>query len=217
MGGQGVEKRVAGIMRWLDRFQCAYRSGAIESALMDAECARADLETLSRDVWSALDPSRTPPPRRGMWFCRALLLALLVVLATAVPLSRARLESGVVEVKAPPSSDSLSAWTALDVLDSRRGLETAFLGASRVEAVPGEAAPAVHGGVSVRARSAPQSGARRPSAGSVDGAGRRPSGAGKEVPYEKILSLLQTGERVLRDEEPAIKVDRGQGKGENGL
>ena len=217
MGGQGVEKRVAGIVRWLDRFQCAYRSGAIESALMDAECARADLETLSRDVWSALDPSCMPPRRKGILFCRMLLLALLVVLATAVPVSMTRPESGVGEVKALPSHDSLFAWTALDVLDSRRGLETAFVGASRVDSgALGEADPAVRREESVRAR-APRPGARRPPAGSVDGAGRRPSGSGKKVPYEKILSLVQTGERVLRDEEPAIKVDRGQGKGENGL
>ena len=45
-----MEKRVAGIVRWLERFQRSYKSGSMESALMDAECARADLETLRRDV-----------------------------------------------------------------------------------------------------------------------------------------------------------------------
>ena len=41
-----VEKRVAGIIRWLERLKKSYSSGALESALMDAECARADLENL---------------------------------------------------------------------------------------------------------------------------------------------------------------------------
>ena len=46
----GMDRRIAGIIRWLERFQSSYRSGAIESALMDAECARADLEDLRSDV-----------------------------------------------------------------------------------------------------------------------------------------------------------------------
>ena len=38
MGQGGIERRTAAVIRWLERFQNSYRAGALESALMDAEC-----------------------------------------------------------------------------------------------------------------------------------------------------------------------------------
>ena len=62
---------------------------------------------------------------------------------------------------------------------------------------------------------------RAPNAAGNERAGRAGSATGfaneKKVPYETVFSLLQTGERVLKNEEPVIAVDRGQGKGEGGL
>ena len=53
-----VDKKVAGIIRWLERMKKSYSDGAIENALMDAECARADLENLRNDVWQKVRPSK---------------------------------------------------------------------------------------------------------------------------------------------------------------
>lgn len=224
MGKQGMEKRIAGIVRWLERFQHAYRSGAIESALMDAECARADLETLRRDVWSALGSSRAPRRRWGAIACRAVLLALFVILATAVPVSVVRRDPVAGEAETSPAHDSLFAWTALRGLNAERGPVSAFEGSTHVGAdVPraAEGAAASRGNGSAGTRPAPRSGVvRRPSPGAAGEPGRKPAKAEKvekKVPYEKIFSLLRTGERVLRNEEPAIEVERGHGKGENGL
>ena len=226
VGREGMERRVAGIVRWLERFQRSYKSGAMESALMDAECARADLETLRRDVWSSLGPSRVPRRRRGMLVSRAVLSAFLVVLATSVPVSELRRRTE----EPPPVHDSLSAWMALSLRGSggtsgedwgeKGGAPHLPLGASggkNLSVSPGD-----------RASAAPL---RRPSAGTVQRSARRAPNAagnerpgreagaanGKKVPYETVFSLLQTGERVLKNEEPVIAVDRGQGKGEGGL
>ena len=192
---------------------------------MDAECARADLETLRRDVWSSLGPSRVPCRRRGMFVSRAVLSAFLVVLATSVPVSELRRRTE----EAPPVHDSLSAWTALSVRSSGgafgedwggKGIAPHFplgaLGEKNLPASPG-----------ARANVAPL---RRPPAGMGERPSRKVSNAagneragrvgavnGKRVPYETVFSLLQTGERVLKNEEPVIAVDRGQGKGEGGL
>ena len=221
-----MEKRVAGIVRWLERFQRSYKSGAMESALMDAECARADLETLRRDVWSSLGPSRVPRRRRGIFLSRAVLSAFLVVLATSVPVSelRRRMEDP------PPVHDSLSAWTALSVRGSRGAFDEDWGGRDAASHFPlGVSGERKNLSVSPgdRASAAPL---RRPSAGmggrSVkrvpNSAGNERAGGakaanGKKVPYETVFSLLQTGERVLKNEEPVIAVDRGQGKGEGGL
>ena len=55
-----LDKRVAGIIRWLERLKKSYSAGSMENALMDAECARADLENLRLDVWANLDPNLKP-------------------------------------------------------------------------------------------------------------------------------------------------------------
>lgn len=221
-----MEKRVAGIVRWLERFQRSYKSGAMESALMDAECARADLETLRRDVWSSLGPSRVPRRRRGMLVSRAVLSAFLVVLATSVPVSelRRRME------EPPPVHDSLFAWTALSVRGAGGAFDEDWGGGDAASHFPlGMSGERKNLSVSPgdRASAAPL---RRPSAGmgerpvkrvpnsaGNERAGRAKAANGKKVPYETVFSLLQTGERVLRNEEPVIAVDRGQGKGEGGL
>lgn len=215
-----MEKRVAGIVRWLERFQRAYRSGAIESALMDAECARADLETLRRDVWSTLDPSCSPRRRRAP-LGRAVVSALLVVLATAVPVSVAQRERGFEEAGEPLPYDSLFAWSVLNLRTAGPSLD----GASGVAETGSVLTPSSALAVS---QPKPPSAPSRAHAVPRPGPGLRPSEKNggervrsmkdeKKVPYETVFALLQTGERVLKNERPVIAVDRRRGKGEGGL
>ena len=225
VGGVGMEKRVAGIVRWLERFQRSYKSGAMESALMDAECARADLETLRRDVWSSLGPSRVPRRRRGIFLSRAVLSAFLVVLATSVPVSELRRRTE----EPPPVHDSLSAWTALSVRGAGGALDGGWGGRDVASHFPSKmsggkglpVSPGARANAASLRRSSSGTGQRTvrkaPSAAGNERPGRAGSANGKKVPYETVFSLLQTGERVLKNEEPVIAVDRGQGKGEGGL
>ena len=66
-----ADKRIDGIIRWLERLKKSYKSGAMESALMDAECARADLEMLRQEVWSTAQRRVVPHNRvvKGRAFC----------------------------------------------------------------------------------------------------------------------------------------------------
>lgn len=226
MGGVGMEKRVAGIVRWLERFQRSYKSGAMESALMDAECARADLEILRRDVWSSLGPSREPRRRVGMFLSRAVLSAFLVVLATSVPVSELRRRTE----EASPVHDSLFAWTALSVRGSGGAFDEDWGGGNAASHFPLEMSGERKNPSTPRGERANAGLLRRPSsetrerpvkrapnAAEDERAVRAKAANGKKVPYETVFSLLQTGERVLKNEEPVIAVDRGQGKGEGGL
>ena len=225
-----MEKRVAGIVRWLERFQRSYKSGSMESALMDAECARADLETLRRDVWSSLGPCRLPRRRRGMFVSRAVLTAFLVVLATSAPVSELRRRTE----EASPVHDSLSAWTALSIRGAGSAFDGGWGGKNAASHFPLGTSEerknlSVPRGTRTNAgllrRPSPETGERSvrraPNAAGNERAGRAGSATGsangKKVPYETVFSLLQTGERVLKNEEPVIAVDRGQGKGEGGL
>lgn len=212
-----MEKRIAGIIRWLERFQRSYRSGALENALMDAECARADLETLRQDVWLALDPSAASIRRRGRLLCRTVVSALLVILATASPVSQVKgvwpaALSGEPVEGGDEAYDSLLAWTSLDREDVGLGLPLRF------ESFADEPPMSPADRTTASRRDSP-SGARSESRGRSARRALEPGAPGKkkEIPHEKIFSLLQTGTRTLRKEDPVIAVDRGQGKGEGGL
>ena len=195
MARVGVERRVDGIIRWLERFQSSYHSGALENALMDAECARADIENLRLDIWSRVGTVHAPRRAafRGLMSCAV--AALTILLATAVPLSR----DPVVNIAAAETP----------VTETRKVPETAEPPA---KARKENAAPK-------RTAQAKKSGAKR--AASVSGTGAEAKSAKNEVkkkvvPYDKMFSLLQMGERALKNEESVIKV-HGTGKGEGKL
>ena len=110
-----MERRIAVIMRWLERCLNEYRAGSLESALMDAECARADIETLRQDVWAKLERRHGRVSWRGaFWgrFSSAALSVLLLLLLTASPLST--VPSSVLEpgFEEGVSADELSLWSS---------------------------------------------------------------------------------------------------------
>lgn len=190
----GMDRRIAGIIRWLERFQSSYRSGAIESALMDAECARADLEDLRSDVWRSVGAVRPSRVRRAVvgWLSS---LVLLAVLAVPSPLSR---EEGLT-----PRREVRAA-----VQEPERRVETP-------PPAPAEAAPAPATSHAVRAEKRPASGRRTRAATAAP----KPEGAaavrpaprdGGVVPYDTMFLLLQTGARALRNEGPAIRIDKAR-------
>lgn len=90
---KNTDRKIAGIIRWLERFQNSYNSGAMESALMDAECARADLEDLRKDVWSSVGNVKN----KGQVFFKfasclcVIISAVILIMLTAAPVSRDRI------------------------------------------------------------------------------------------------------------------------------
>ena len=89
---QKIDKKVAVIIQWLERFKKSYSLGTMEKALMDAECAKADLEILRRDVWQHVQPENNYSRFNMMSFAastfKAVSLSLLIVFLAVVPISR---------------------------------------------------------------------------------------------------------------------------------
>ncbi|MBQ6774607.1 MAG: hypothetical protein IJP48_11190 [Synergistaceae bacterium] len=89
-----IDRQIAGIIKWLERLKKSYDSGSMETALMEAECARADLEYLRQDVWDKVRPGSLSIFRRNKFlsaliaFSRPAFLALLIILLAVVPISR---------------------------------------------------------------------------------------------------------------------------------
>lgn len=188
-----VEKRVAGIIRWLERLKKSYSSGAMESALMDAECARADLENLRQDVWAKIRPGSHQDS--AIFSCvmssvRTLSLAVIIVLLSVVPLSR--------EIAAPVSETPKSERVRLEPIIVIREYEPPKQAA---QADRQENTPAVK--QSARKRNVPK---RTQTAQAPNTSAPKPQTTVRTVPYDKVYSLIQTGQRALKNNSTVIKV-----------
>ena len=186
----GMERRIAAIIRWLERFQNSYRAGAMENALMDAECARADLEDLRLDVWARVE--QPPAPQRfGIRAAWALPLTMVVIiLTTASPLARTMAREAAVKQELHSREEPRASATE----GGRPSLQAPK--PVRRDAVPRS-----------RARGAVTSTKGRPLP--EDNADTRQAGTQMGVPAsDKVFSLLQTGARALKNEDPAIKISR---------
>ena len=164
-----AEKRIDGIIRWLERLKKSYKSGAMESALMDAECARADLEVLRQEVWSKAVPSAPvmlpslPPAVVGAVPCRAAGLKTAETLTLAEPIVIVREDAPSYEAPAPVQRTPVQKKTAKRTPSPAR---------KRVQAQPD-------------VKPAPV----------------------RTVPYDKVFSLVQTGQRALKNTSTVIKID----------
>lgn len=198
-----VEKRVAGIIRWLERLKQSYSSGAIESALMDAECARADLENLRQDVWAQVRPSAKNESAifsfSGMMnFARVFSLALIIVMMSVMPLSR-EIYSPVIE---KPKREQAKAQPIIVI---RQYEAPAVMTSEKNEDLPQKKQIAQKRVSSKRTQPAKTA---KTAAGTqiLPEKTAKPSKTPQVLPYDKVYSLIQTGQRALKNNSTVIKI-----------
>ena len=187
-----VEKRVAGIIRWLERLKKSYSSGAMESALMDAECARADLENLRRDVWAEVRPSSRHENAiflRVMSSVRTLSLAVIIVMLSVVPLSR----EVIAPVKQAVNPEPVHTGPIIVIREYEPPEwsdkpETPQVQPRKQTAQKRTAPKRMQ---TARISTAPAAGTQL---------------SGGSVPYDKVYSLIQTGQRALKNNSSVIKI-----------
>ena len=187
-----VEKRIAGIIRWLERLKQSYSSGLIESALMDAECARADLENLRQDVWAQVRPRESSVnalSRMGLYVLRVLSLSVLIVMVHVVPLSR--------EMPVPAAERAPVAKVSSAPIIIIREYEAPK---PEAPAVP-TPSPAPRKQPAARRTAQKRTQAQANTAPAV----KTQASAGT-VPYDKVYSLIQTGQRALKNNSSVIKI-----------
>ncbi|MCR5346235.1 MAG: hypothetical protein K6E38_00485 [Fretibacterium sp.] len=206
MAQGGIERRVAAINRWLERFQRSYRSGAMESALMDAECARADLEDLRLDVWERVGRASIPRRLRVGAVCGLLLSTSLIVMATASPVAKGE-GSVPAAVQVSPSRLCAAAESASPAPPAVQPVAKASAAAPVQKAVRREPRP-------LPVKKEKERPVRRAAAEPVQKAvpAKHPA---RVLPDNEVFSLVQTGSRALRNEDPVIKIRRRIGKGED--
>ena len=87
-----MEKNLKRVQRWIERCIAACRSEKWDSALAEVECARAELESASEEIWQRASGS-DDPHRAGQFVglsLRSLAVALLVIMVAAIPISTRR-------------------------------------------------------------------------------------------------------------------------------
>ena len=182
-----AEKRIDGIIRWLERLKKSYKSGAMESALMDAECARADLEMLRQEVWSKAVPSAVPHNGiRASAVFRAAVLAAAIVMSYVAPLAK-DIPSVVIE----HNPETLTLAEPIVIVREDAPSDEVPAQAQRTQGQK-------------KAAKRTQSPARKRAAQVQPDMKPAPA---RTVPYDKVFSLVQTGQRALKNTSTVIKID----------
>lgn len=174
-----LESRVDGVIRWLERMKQSYSSGKVETACMDVECARADLEDLRTDIFAGITPRRKDSITA--MFARMSALSVMIVMMTAVPLSREKLPPIIDEALIQPPKAEVP-----------------------VKVIP-PAPEAVRQQQPPKSRKPSQALKRPTKTASKPKPEPKPSPV-KSPAYDKVYSLVQTGQRALKDDKSVIKV-----------
>lgn len=251
-----MEKKIARIYRWLERCAKACSAGSWNSALLDMECAKAELEDVRTEIWSKTEGVfEVRPTRRGALALKASFLSVVLLFSLAAPLAiqSSRPASSVYQASGNVhSGEHVLEWVTGDeqavlaalrksLSDANRAWSAAAL-RGETDAVAGEAAsapamneesleeektyvaraPSASGGSGASRESGAETVSRRerpraqgePAAdptGLKNGviAGKdaiRPAAAVNEL--DSIISLVQIGQKALRESESPIQFQR---------
>ena len=172
-----TEKKVDSIIRWLERFKKSYSSGAKETALMDAQCARADLEDLSLRMFREFGEHYNSPQNcssgKTALLVRAVVLSLIVIFMTVTPLAR-----DIVK-RSAENSENLITVKHDTLKPDKRHLQ----------------------------RQRKSSAKQLPVNKKKDTLTDVPKQTRKSVAYDRVFSLVETGKRALRPNSSVINLN----------
>ena len=193
-----IDKRVAGIIRWLERLKQSYSSGALESALMDAECARADLENLRQDVWAKVNPEEIQETKifsRLIHASKIAFLAMLVVLSAVFPIAK-DVQITVIATE-QDKAELVLAEPILIVREDTQPEEKATLAKVLDNAKPKKSVASKSPAPKKNAVSSQKIAANTKTSNIKQE---------KTVAYDKVFSLVQTGQRALKNNSSVIEI-----------
>ena len=83
-----MDRKIARIYRWLERCAKACSAGSWGSALVDMECAKAELEDARSEIWARAEGAHTAQSgKRGARVFRVALVGTAMLFAFAAPLA----------------------------------------------------------------------------------------------------------------------------------
>ncbi len=204
-----MEGRLRRIERWIERCIAAWRAGKPEAAMAELTCAKAELDMAGEEMWrfcASKDRHKKPVSPRRLIRPAGVLLGVVIVLATALPLSNLPLskdQGGRIQRLGFDAPDLRLEFVTEDEgrllnllresLSSTREEQFADFQVSEPSLSWGKKAE-------VTTPSGPEASPR-----STFGRGEAPiSAEASSVPLEEFLTLVQVGERALRGENSPI-------------
>lgn len=194
-----VDRKVAGIIRWLERMKKSYSDGAIENALMDAECARADLENLRNDVWQKVkSPVHKSSFDRTIRILKCVSLAVIVILFHVGPIAKDN-----VPVQSVREEIKALTQTQPKPIIIVREYEHENEKENKEEKTDAKVTKVKSSQKTSRRQVTQRKSDNKPAPKAVT---RQASQ--KTVPYDKVLSLVQTGQRALKENSSVISIKK---------
>ncbi len=192
-----MEKKIARISRWLDRCTRACSARSWKNALLDMECAKAELEEARSELWVRAERDGETAPSAGkavrVLCISSLSILLLLSVAAPVAMQPAFLSQTVSEPALEwVTSDEKALLAAL-----RKNLSEANL------AYLSEGTPAV-------SSFQPEEGAGKERARGTDkkNVPAAKQWTSRDGDMDSILALVQIGQNALRESESPIRFDK---------
>ena len=201
-GVERLEKRLKRVQRWIDRCVEACRCKAWTSALAELECARAELDSASREIWEIAEGSKAEnssawslPP--GGTLVHVLAVAAFILLLAGAPTSTESFNpSRPVALEPGP----LVEWVTADEKVLLDNLRKSLAGGTAASASPSAAGarPVTRGAGPYQAKSSSFQQQAAPVSPRIEA----------PVQPEDLLSLIQVGQRALRPDGEGLKIER---------
>ncbi|TDY65087.1 hypothetical protein C8D99_101237 [Aminivibrio pyruvatiphilus] len=199
-----MEKKIARITRWLDRCAKACSARSWQSALLDMECAKAELDEARSELWARAEGGSQASPviRKAGRLTLTAALGLFLVLSVAGPLA-VQTAREAVSIASGPSLEWVSTDEKALLSALRRSLSDANL--ARLSAEPGDKIK--HREPAITAAARPSDNRRNLSVlqGRENENLQNGSSSGRE--FDTIITLVQIGQKALRERESAIRFD----------
>lgn len=201
-----MEKRIARIARWLNRCAEACSARSWQSALMDMECAKAELEEARRDLWARAEGRQQPfnAAWRAARAVGASALGLFLVMASAMPLA-APAPGHRERASALMESSSSLEWVSTDEKALLTALRSSLSDANlaRLSALAGDAPVKA----AIPAEEGTRAGFRQKPVPAPEEAVKHQTSSHGGREFDTIINLVQIGQRSLREREPAVRFD----------
>lgn len=196
-----MEKKIARVIRWLERCSKGCGAQSWQNALLDMECAKAEMEEARQDLWALAEGAgrKSNPARGAVRTLGVTCTACLLLLLAAVPLATPPAQNALVVVESEPSLEWVSADEKNLLASLRKGLSEAnFASLSEEQSAP------LQGSILPRAETKRTS--ERPP---IVPSGRNTRTAPREThDMDAVYSLVQIGKEALNTAESPIRYVR---------
>ncbi len=211
-----MDKQIRKVQKWLERCLIACRADSWENALAEMECANAEMEMARKELWTIVENQGKNDRVRFRNLltntARAGVLALLIIFASAMPLSRLNISSVLPEIGRDNhivefiNDEEEVLLQALRNSLSENGFRESTFTDQGQSTIIRQADVDPGSEKDERIALSPYGAVTSPAV--TDNNSETVKPPEESLTLESLIALVQIGEEALRESEPAIKIQR---------